>query len=82
VSIVLQPAILCGRLAVLAGFRREFYDALTARRDELFELADAVLCTDGAVKTLVELVLAPEHQRGTALFMTGSTTAASRTNTA
>jgi len=64
VSSVLHPAIVCGRLAVLAGFRRDFYDALTARRDELFELADAVLCTDGAVKTLVELALAPEHQRG------------------
>ena len=63
-SSVLQPAIVCGRLAVLAGFRREFYDAFTARRDELFELTDAVLCTDGAVKTLVELALAPEHQRG------------------
>nr|WP_223297579.1 hypothetical protein [Catenulispora acidiphila] len=60
---VLQPAIVCGRLAVSAGFRRGFYDALTARRDELFELADAVLCTDGAVKTLVELALAPEYQR-------------------
>ena len=63
-SSVLHPAIVCGRLAVLAGFRHSFYDALTARRDELFELADAVLCTDGAVKTLVELALAPEHQRG------------------
>jgi hypothetical protein len=28
-------------LAVLTGFRRDFYDALTARRDELFELTDA-----------------------------------------
>jgi hypothetical protein len=64
VSSVLHPAIVCGRLAVLAGFRHTFYDALTARRDELFELTDAVLCTEGAVKTLVELALAPEHQRG------------------
>ncbi|MEY9887834.1 hypothetical protein ABIA31_001463 [Catenulispora sp. MAP5-51] len=63
-SSVLQPAIVYGRLAVLAGFRRDFYDVLTGRRDELFELTDAVLCTDGAVKTLVELALAPEHQRG------------------
>jgi hypothetical protein len=58
------PAIVCGRLAVLTGFRGDFYDALAARRNELFELTDAVLCTDGAVKTLVELALAPEHQRG------------------
>ena len=63
-SSVSQHAIACGRLAVLAGFRRDFYEALTARRDELFELTGAVLCTDGAVKTLVELALAPEHQRG------------------
>jgi hypothetical protein len=32
--------------------------------DALFELADAVLCADGPVKTLVGLSLAPEHQRG------------------
>jgi hypothetical protein len=29
----------------------------------LFELADAVLCTDGPVRTLVGLSLAPEHRR-------------------
>jgi len=51
-------------LAVLSGFRREFYRCLQARADELFELADAVLCTDGPVKTLVGLSLAPEHRRG------------------
>nr|WP_231978081.1 hypothetical protein [Streptomyces sp. TLI_053] len=28
-------------------------------RDALFELTDAVLCTDGLVKTLVDLALAP-----------------------
>jgi hypothetical protein len=64
VSSVLHPAIACGRLAVLAGFRHDFYHALTARCDEMFELTDAVLFSDGAVKTLVELALAPEHQRG------------------
>jgi hypothetical protein len=48
----------------LAGFRRELYRCLTARADALFELADAVLCADGPVKTLVGLSLAPEHQRG------------------
>jgi DDE superfamily endonuclease len=32
--------------------------------DALFELADAVLCTEGPAKTLVGLWLAPEHQRG------------------
>lgn len=30
----------------------------------MFELSDALLCADGPVKTLVELSLAPEHQRG------------------
>ena len=48
----------------LAGFRRELYRCLTGRADALFELADAVLCADGPVKTLVGLSLAPEHQRG------------------
>ncbi|MFJ7593458.1 transposase [Streptomyces sp. NPDC097617] len=33
---------------------------MTARRDELFELVDAVLCADGAV----DLTLLPEHRRG------------------
>jgi hypothetical protein len=48
----------------LAGFRGELYRCLTARADELFELADAVLCADGPVKTLAGLSLAPEHRRG------------------
>src|SRR5262249_35519929 len=49
---------------VLAGFRREFHACLTARSDELFELADAVLCAGGPVRTLAGLSLAPEHRRG------------------
>jgi hypothetical protein len=48
----------------LCSFRGEFYECLRGRGDELFELADALLCTDGPVKTLVELALAPEHRRG------------------
>jgi hypothetical protein len=48
----------------LAAFRQELYRCFTARADALFELADAVLCSDGPVKTLVGLSLAPEHQRG------------------
>lgn len=51
-------------LPVLSRFRTEFYACLTARRDALFELADAVLCADGPVKTLVGLSLVPEHRRG------------------
>ncbi|MBQ0987793.1 transposase [Streptomyces sp. F63] len=37
---------------------------LYRRADALFELTDAVLCTDGPVKTLVELSLAVEYRRG------------------
>src|SRR5690349_16629134 len=48
----------------LAGFRVLFYESLNARADELFELADALLCADGPVRSLVELSLAPEHRRG------------------
>ena len=48
----------------LAAFRRELYGCFTARADALFELADAVLCAEGPVKTLVGLSLAPEHRRG------------------
>jgi hypothetical protein len=49
---------------VLAGFRREFRACLTARADELSELADAVLCADGPVRSLAGLSLAPGHRRG------------------
>jgi DDE superfamily endonuclease len=48
----------------LAVFRGELYGCFAARADELFELADAVLCADGPVRTLVGLSLAPEHRRG------------------
>jgi DDE superfamily endonuclease len=51
-------------LAVLSRFRLEFHACLTARGDELFELADAVLCADGPVRTLAGLSLPPEHRRG------------------
>src|SRR5229473_2704215 len=48
----------------LAVFRRELYGCLTARADELFEVADAVLCAGGPVRVLAELSLAPGHRRG------------------
>ncbi|ABD10485.1 hypothetical protein ThrDRAFT_04690 [Frankia casuarinae] len=51
-------------LGRLCRFRLEFYDCLTRRADALFETAEAVLCTDGPVRTLVDLTLAPEHRRG------------------
>ncbi|MGW0786360.1 hypothetical protein [Streptomyces sp. NPDC002913] len=46
---------------MLFRFRVEFYESLYARSDALFELTGAVLCTDGPVRTLVELSLALEH---------------------
>jgi hypothetical protein len=48
----------------LSEFREEFYRCLRRRSDVLFELADAVLCTDGPVTSLVGLSLASEHRRG------------------
>src|SRR6204780_4161261 len=48
----------------LAVFRDEFYRCLTGRGDELFELADAVLCADGPVRVLAGLSLVPGHRRG------------------
>ena len=53
-----------GPLAVLSQFRLDFHACLTARADELCELADAVLCAGGPVRTLAGLSLAPEHRRG------------------
>lgn len=58
----LHDAVRVESLTVLSRFRTDFYDCLTACADALFELADAVLCTDGPVRSLVDL--APEHRRG------------------
>ena len=44
-------------LPVLSRFRLDFHACLMARGDELFELADAVLCADGPVRTLAGLSL-------------------------
>ncbi|GLX50879.1 hypothetical protein Shyhy01_38290 [Streptomyces hygroscopicus subsp. hygroscopicus] len=51
-------------LEQLSCFRGEFYSCLTARSDALSELADAVLCGDGRVRSLPELSLVGEHRRG------------------
>src|SRR5215471_10252300 len=51
-------------LSMLSAFRTEFYRSLTTRADALFEVTDALLCTHGPVRSLVDLVLAPEHRRG------------------
>lgn len=39
------------------------FDCLTARGDELFDLADALLCADGPVTSPVDLTLMAEHRR-------------------
>src|SRR5690349_6959490 len=48
----------------LRGFRRSLYECLDARADALSGLADAVLCADHAVTSLVQLSLEPEFTRG------------------
>ena len=48
----------------LVAFRQEFYECVTSRADVLFELTDALLCSEGAVRSLAGLSLAPEHRRG------------------
>lgn len=50
--------------AQASRFREDLLDCLTARGDELFELADALLCMDGPVTSPVDLTLVAEHQRG------------------
>ncbi len=61
---LLDDAARVESLTVLSGFRADFYDCLAARADAMFELADALLCADGAVRSLVDLTLTPEHRRG------------------
>jgi hypothetical protein len=51
-------------MARLRDFRSRLYECLDARADALFELADAVLCADHAVASLVRLCLEPEFTRG------------------
>jgi hypothetical protein len=53
-----------GPAAVLSRFRLDFHACLTARADELSELADAVLCAGSPVRNLAGLSLALEHRRG------------------
>ncbi|MFG1723223.1 transposase, partial [Micromonospora chalcea] len=62
--ISVHDAGLTGELGRLAAFRGEFHGCLTARGDALFELADALLCGDAPVRSLVELSLVGEHRRG------------------
>lgn len=50
--------------ASASHFRDDFYACLTARRDELFDLTDALLCADGPVTSPIDLTLLAEHRRG------------------
>lgn len=54
----------CEAFETLTRFRAELYASTARRADTLFELTDALLCSDGPVRTLVDLALAPEHRRG------------------
>jgi hypothetical protein len=53
-----------GAAVPLREFRERLHGCLTARGDALFELADAVLCSDRPVRSLVQLSLEPEFRRG------------------
>lgn len=48
----------------LSWFRRVFHQCLSRRADALFELCEAVLCSDGPVRSVAELSLVGEHRRG------------------
>lgn len=41
--------------AKASRFREDLFDCLAARGDELFDLADALLCADGPVTSPVDL---------------------------
>jgi DDE superfamily endonuclease len=51
-------------LAGLSRFRAGLRACFTRRGDALFELADAMLCAQGPVRSPVELSLEPEFRRG------------------
>ena len=54
----------CRALERLREFRRSLYECLDARADALSGLADAILCADHAVTSLVQLSLEAEFTRG------------------
>jgi hypothetical protein len=60
----LRHAVRQEPFAELSCSRGEFYSCLTRRSAAPFELADAVLCANGPVRSLVELSLVGEHRRG------------------
>jgi hypothetical protein len=50
--------------AWLGGFRSELHTCFTRRADALFELGDALLCSQTPFPSLPHLSLEPVHQRG------------------
>ena len=48
----------------LRAFRRSLYECLHRRKDALFELADAILATDGCAPSPAHLSLQASHRRG------------------
>ena len=62
VSFSMTPLTVAGQ--GLAGFRRGWYGCLGRWADVLFELADAVLCSGGPVRSLPRLSLEPVMGRG------------------
>jgi hypothetical protein len=63
-SVFADAVARCRALERLRGLRQKLYECLDARADALFELADAVLCADHAVTSLVQLSTEPEFTRG------------------
>jgi hypothetical protein len=51
-------------LARLGAFRSELHGSFTRRADALFELGDALLCSQPPVPSLPHLSLEPTHRRG------------------
>jgi hypothetical protein len=51
-------------LARLGAFRTELHSLLTRRADALFELGDALLCSQAPFPSLPHLSLEPTHRRG------------------
>lgn len=58
-----DPSARDAALRELKEFRVDVRSCLTRWGDALFEIADAVLCSEGPVRNLAELSLVPEHAR-------------------
>ncbi|MFE2336704.1 hypothetical protein [Streptomyces coelicoflavus] len=50
--------------AQASRFRKNLFDCLTMRREELFELTDALLCVGGPVTSPANLTLEAGHRHG------------------